>query len=452
MFEEDIIKSLMNKIFKLSPARATEVNLYLNDGTLIRFADNRVVLTLNEFNGTASIRILHGNRMGRAATNKFDDSSLAACCEKALQLAKNAAPDPDALPLAGAQTYQPVEAYFEATGATSAYQLAAQVDEMLALAREHKASLSGVNQVERFAYAVGNSQGLLAITRGTRARASTTATLDGATGFAIAEEPDIRNLDHQQLAQTSLEKAALARNARELPPGEYTALLEPQAVANLLVFLLRDYVSQISPFSGTAFLKKQGFVAHHFKEKFFGENFSLHDDVYHPLQQGIPFDGEGMPRKRVTLVEKGVITGLVHSRSSALKMSEEPTGHGLEMPTAFGAMPMHLIMEGGEASIDELMREMRNGIRITRFWYNRLVDSNTMTVTGMTRDGTYLVKRGKIAAALKNMRFNESLFHVFNHITALGKPVRTVEEETGLIMVVPPICVEGFHFTGRTLF
>ncbi len=452
MFDEDQIKTLMNRIYKLSPSRATEVILWVTEQTTLRFANNQIVQTVAEENAYVSIRILHDDRMGRAATNKFDEKSLSRCCEKALELAKNAQPDPDALPLPGAQAYQPVNADFDATRYASAYQMANQVEEMIAEGEEDEISLSGINQIRTHIKAIGNSQGLLAVHRGTQAVASVTATYNEATGWAIIDDPDIRQIDHLALAQTAIEKAKLSTQRVTIDPGEYTVILEPQAVANLLSFLVLDYVAQISPFSGTAVLKDVGFVARHRGEKFFCEQFTLHDDVFHPLQQGIPFDGEGMPRKPVTLVENGVLKDLVHSRSSALKMGAEPTGHGLELPNSYGAIPDHLVMEGGDSNLEEMIRKTDRGLLVTRFWYNRLVDSNSLTVTGMTRDGTFLVENGEIVGAVNNMRLNESLFHLFRNIIDLGKPVRTLEEEAEWVMVVPPIRVAGVRFTDQTFF
>ncbi|RMD94669.1 MAG: hypothetical protein D6814_14245, partial [Calditrichaeota bacterium] len=311
MYDEEQTRALLKKIYKLSPSRSTEVILRSNEMALARFANNRIIQNVAESNTTLSIRVLHDNRMGRAVTNKLDEASLSNCCEIALQLAKNAAADPDALPLPGAQTYREVHAFYESTRQASAYQMASQVEEMISTGNDPLANLAGINNISAFSYAIGNSQGLFAYTRGTDATASVTAFIDNTSGFAIRNEQDIRQIDYDEVAQTAIHKAELSRHPKDCPPGEYTVILEPQAMANLLSFLIVDYVSQICPFSGTAVLKKQGFVAGNLGQKLFGENFTLEDDVYHPLQQGIPFDGEGMPRRSVTLVQNGVLSGLV---------------------------------------------------------------------------------------------------------------------------------------------
>lgn len=452
MLDENQIKTLLNKIFKLSPARSTEVIVTSIDQLMMRFANNRITQSLSEEDIRVSIRVLHDNKMGRATTNRLDDKSLSACCERALQIAKNAAVDPDALPLPGTQTYKEVDSFYEATRHATAYQITNQVEEMISVGAADLANLSGMNEIQSMSYAIGNSQGLFAYNQSTSATASVTAFIDENSGFAICNAHDIRQIDYEQLAETAVQKARLGKHPRELPPGEYTVILEPQAVANLLAFLIIDSVSQISPFSGHALLKKQGFVALHFGEQVFGTNFTLKDDVYHPEQQGIPFDGEGIPTQTVELVKEGVLSGVVHSRSSALQLGAEPTGHGLELPNPYGALPSHLVLKGGDTTLDDMIKSTRKGIVITRFWYTRLVDSNSMTITGMTRDGTFLVENGEITARIKNLRFNESLFRAFKQIQALGKPVRTLCEESGFIMVVPPLLIDGFRFTDATFF
>lgn len=452
MFGENQIKTLLTRIYKLSPARSTEVIIRSYDQALVRFANNRITQNLTVSNVRVSIRVLHDNKMGRASTNRLDEASLAACCEKALQIAKNAAEDPDALPLAGSQSYQPVDSYYESTRMTSAFQMIGQVEEMISVGAADVANLSGFNEIVTTTYAIGNSQGLFAINTSTNAVASVTAQVEENSGFMIQNEHDIRNIDYEQLAASALEKAKGGGPAIELPPGEYTVVLEPQAVANLLSFLVVDSIAQIAPFSGTAVLKNQGFVASNLGSQRFGSNFTLTDDVYHPAQQGVPFDGEGIPTQSVELVKNGVLTGVVHSRSSALQMGQDPTGHGLELPNPYGAMPRSLVLEGGDARLEDLIRGTDRGILVTRFYYNRLVDNNTMTVTGMTRDGTFLIENGEVTTRVRNLRFNESLFRAFSHIEALGRPVRTQCEETGFIHVVPPMRISGFRFTDTTLF
>lgn len=452
MLDDTHIEQTFKKIYKLSPARFTEATIYYEDSYLTRFANNKIIQNVASEDVKISVRILADNRMGRATTNRADDESLSKCCEAANQLAKNAAPDKDALPFLGKQTYQTVNPFFESTHFTSPHQNVEYVQQMLDAGNNEGLALAGINKIASKVYAIGNSQGLAAIDRRTHATASVTAMIQDGSGFAIYDENDVTRLDYEAIASEAIDTARRARNPRELPPGAYTVILTPQAVANLLSFLVVDYISQVSFFSGTAYYQKQGFVAGKLNHKIFGDNFTLKDDAYHPLQKGLPFDGEGIPRTQVNLVTNGIVTQLVHSRASALQLGAEATGHGLELPNPYGAVPQNLVLEGGSQRIDEIIAATENGVLVSRFWYNRLVDPNDLMVTGMTRDGTFLVQDGKIVSAIKNLRFNQSLLESFNKITALGPAVRTYDEETGQIMVVPPLRIADFHFTNVTLF
>jgi len=175
------------------------------------------------------------------------------------------------------------------------------------------------------------------------------------------------------------------------------------------------------------------------------------DDVYHPLQSGAPFDGEGMPRQRVQLVEAGVPKRLVYSRATARKMKAKPTGHGLPLPNEWGEAPMNLVMEGGTSSLEEMIASTERGVLLTRVWYVREVDPYEKVLTGMTRDGTFLVEGGRVVAGLRNMRFNESVLEMLSKVEEMSPAVRASGEEA-FDMVVPAMKVRDFHFTELTKF
>jgi predicted Zn-dependent protease len=182
-----------------------------------------------------------------------------------------------------------------------------------------------------------------------------------------------------------------------------------------------------------------------------GENITLHDDAYHALQTGAPFDGEGIPRQKILLVDKGVPTNLVYSRASAQKMKAKPTGHGFSLPTEMGEAPMNLVFGGGKSSVNEMVRSTERGILVTRVWYIREVDPYEKVLTGMTRDGTFLIQDGKVAGGLRNFRFNQGLLEMLSNVEMLGPAVRAAGEES-FEMVVPPMKVRNFHFSEVTKF
>jgi predicted Zn-dependent protease len=217
-------------------------------------------------------------------------------------------------------------------------------------------------------------------------------------------------------------------------------------------------------FGGTALLEQRSFLNNRVGSKLFGDNITIHDDVYHPLQSGATFDGEGVARQRVKLVENGVVRNLVYSRATAKKMQNSdfagkldtigPTGHGFPLPNEIGDAPMNIVMDGGDGaakSIDEMVASTQRGILITRLWYIREVDPYEKILTGMTRDGTFLIENGKLACGVRNFRFNQSLIDLLQNVELLGHSIRASGEES-FDMVVPPLRVRGFNFTELTKF
>ncbi|MGA6956794.1 MAG: metallopeptidase TldD-related protein, partial [Candidatus Acidiferrales bacterium] len=244
--------------------------------------------------------------------------------------------------------------------------------------------------------------------------------------------------------ESASEKATGSRKPRSLEPGHYTAILEPAAALDFVGSIFYD-------FAGTAILDKRSCLNERMGKKIFGENITLWDDVYHPLQVGPPWDGEGLPRQKVLLVDRGVPKNLVYSRATAKKMKAKPTGHGFTLPNEYGEAPMNLVFSGGDNSVDEMIRSTERGILVTRFWYIREVDPYEKVLTGMTRDGTFLVENGRVAGGIRNFRFNQSIIEALAKVEMLGPAVRATGEES-FEMVVPPMKIRDFHFSEVTKF
>jgi len=204
-------------------------------------------------------------------------------------------------------------------------------------------------------------------------------------------------------------------------------------------------------FSATAIRDGRSFLNDRIGQKIFGENITIHDDVWHRLQAGPGFDGEGVPRKRLTLVDGGVVRDIAHCRQAAALAGVEPTGHGFPLPNEFGEAPMNIVIEGGESSVDQMVASTERGILVTRLWYIREVDPYEKIFTGMTRDGTFLVEGGRVTAGLRNFRFNQSLIEMLSNVEALSAAVRASGEET-FDMVAPAMKVRDFNFTEVTRF
>jgi len=204
-------------------------------------------------------------------------------------------------------------------------------------------------------------------------------------------------------------------------------------------------------FGGLSVQEQRSCLTGRVGERLFGENINIRDDVFHPLQAGAPFDGEGMPRRRVSLVEKGMVKSLVYSRRTSQKAGVEPTGHGFPLPNEFGEMPLNIVVDGNRHPLDEIIRSTERGLLVTRLWYIREVDPYQKLMTGMTRDGTFWVEDGEVKHGVKNLRFNQSLIAMLNQVEMMSQPQRAAGEES-FEMVVPAMKVRDFNFSSLTKF
>jgi predicted Zn-dependent protease len=393
---------------------------------------------------TVSIRTVADGRTARATTNRIDEDSLRATIEASLTLSHSQPKNPRLLPLPGRQRYRKVNRFIKRTAELTPEDRARAVRRACDLAVKNGQVAAGIFSSGQNQIAMGNCRGLFAGYRETHAEFSITMQEGAAASWAKANSANVRDFDPQKLSARASEKAHLACNARELAPGRYTVILEPAAVLDLVGFLFYD-------FSATALEDKRSCLNDRMGTQLFGKNISISDDVYHPLQLGAPFDGEGIPRHRVLLVDRGVPKNLVYARSTAKRARKKPTGHGFALPNEYGEAPMNLVFSGGESSLEKMIASTDRGLLVTRLWYIREVDPYEKVMTGMTRDGLFLVENGRVTSAARNFRFNQSLIEMLRNVELLGPAVRATGEEA-FEMVVPAMKVRNFHFSEVTKF
>ena len=427
---------------------------------LTRFANNTIHQNIEEENYVVSVRTVIGRKTARATTNKLDDQSLRRAVESAEAMTEVQVEDPDLLPLAPASMTDgpPTERYFENTAALTPEDRASAVESIVGIAKQNNLTAAGIFSSSRSAEAIMNSRGLSTFHAQTSSEISITMLGGDSSGWQKANSLDARNLDPVALAETAARKARDSASPHEVPPGKYTVILEPAAVLDLVGYMFFD-------FGGLAILDQRSFLTNRVGTKLFGENITVDDNVYHPLQSGAPFDGEGVHRQPVRLVENGVVRNLVYARATAERMKKSehaakvghigPTGHGFPLPNEIGEAPVNIVFEAGpEASrrtLEQMIASTERGILVTRCWYIREVDPYEKILTGMTRDGTFWIEEGKLRHGLRNFRFNQSLIHMLSNVTAMGTPVRASGEES-FDMVVPPMKVQDFNFTEVTKF
>ena len=412
--------------------------------SLTRFANNAIHQNVAERSTHLSIRPVIGSRTARASTNRLDPAGIDEVVEQAIAITRLTEPDPDLPPLAEEAEYPEGDRHFEETALTTPEERARAVAEAIRVVESGGQTAAGIYSTGESSFVLLNSWGASAWHQETMARFSITAMAADSSGWAKGSACDRGALDPLALAQSASRKAAAARAPRELAPGRYTVILEPAAVLDLAGQMFSD-------FSATAIRDGRSFLNDRIGKKLFGDNITIHDDVAHPLQSGAFFDGEGVPRKRLTLVERGVVRDIAYSRQSAALAGVEPTGHGFPLPNEYGEAPVNIVIAGGDTTAEQMVATTGHGILVTRLWYIREVDPYEKIFTGMTRDGTFLVEGGRVTAGLRNFRFNQGLIEMLSNVEMLSEPVRAAGEET-FDMVVPAMKVREFNFTEVTRF
>jgi len=441
------LRAIGDTVLRLAKSRRipeTEVHVEEIVSALTRFAGNTIHQHVAEQGISVSIRTVEDGRTARVTTNRVDEDSLRAALEDSLSLAASQPKDSHLLPMLSKQKYRRVNRYIPATAYLSAEDRARAVKRVCDLADKRGQEAAGIFESGQSHSLLTNSRGLVAGYRQTQAEFSVTFQQGSAASWAKANDADVRNFDPQKLAQTASDKAIRAQNPVELPAGHYTVILEPAAVLDLVGFLFYD-------FAATAVQDKRSCFAERVGKSVVGKNISITDDAYHPGQLGAPFDGEGVPRQRVSLIEEGVLRNLVYSRRAAKIAGTKPTGHGFSLPNEYGEAPLNLVVAGGKSSIEEMIASTDRGLLVTRFWYIREVEPYEKVMTGMTRDGLFLVERGKIAGSVRNFRFNQSVLGMLKNVELLGPARRSAGEEASE-MVVPPMKIANFHFSEATKF
>jgi PmbA protein len=463
MLNKETAGDVFERITRYSTADEVEVLFFGGKSALTRSANNTIHQNVAEENYGVSVRTAFGQKTARATTNKFDDESLKRVVQASENLAKVQHPDADLLPVPAGPAGEGVRSipaipsrHFELTAATTPEQRAEAVKKIVAVATKHKLTTAGIFSTAESVEGIFNSRGLAQWHTKTSSEISITMLGGNSSGWQKANSPDVTNLDPLKLANIAALKALESASPREIPAGKYTVILEPAAVLDLVGFMFFD-------FGGLAILDQRSFLNNRVGEKLFGENINVWDDASHPQQSGSPFDGEGIPRQRVQLVENGVVARLVYARATAEKMKKseyrdkvgpiEPTGHGFPVPNEMGEAPMNIVFGASKEpkTIDQMIAGTERGILVTRLWYIREVDPYEKILTGMTRDGTFLVEDGEIRHGVLNFRFNQSLIHMLSNVEEMGTPVRTSGEES-FDMVVPAMKVQDFNFTEVTKF
>ncbi len=412
-----------------------------------RFALNSMTQNQAQTRLSLAVRVLLPGRQARLETDNLSAAGIAIVVDNAISAAKILARDPDVLPLSSRRKsadYGKVKRFNKETAGMTPRARAAEIKTIISEALAKDLQAAGIFAAGDWVLAIGNSAGVFVFHEQSSAECSVTMETQTSSGWGKADGHDLKQLEVRVLTAGAINAALKSTDPIEIPAGRYTVILPPSAVLDLLAFLWGDFAATSHKDKISSLVGKVG-------KKVFGGNITIRDDFAHPLQDGPPFDWEGMPRQALTLVENGILKNLVYGRRSAKYFGVESTGHALPEPSPVGEAATNIVLAGGTSSLAEMIATSEHGILLSRVWYVRMVDPGIVLLTGMTRDGTFLVENGKVVGGVRNLRFNVSIIEMLNNVLALGPAVRAAGEE-GAPNVVPAMKVANFHFTSTTKF
>jgi predicted Zn-dependent protease len=440
------LDSLLSHALSLATDAEAEAIFTERSAALTRFANSRIHQNVAERDATIRIRLVRDARTGVASTNRLDDEGLREVVARASATLALATPNPDGAPLAAPQpsTADAGLGFVAATARADPELRAVGARAVIAAGDAAHLEASGAFSTETATLAVANSRGMRNTHSVTQAKLLTVM-MDGngGSGYAQATGPDIRAIDPAAVGEEAADKASRSHDAIDLEPGEYPVILEEYAVATILEYLSWMGFSALAVEEGRSFMD--------LGKQIMGANVSIWDDGLDPRGLPTAIDYEGVPKQRVDLISNGVARAVVHDTATAARAGVESTGHGLPAPNAFGPMAWNLFMSPGSSAKEVMLSGIERGVWVTRFHYVNIVHPRRGILTGMTKDGTFLIEDGRITRPVRNLRFSQSIPEAFSTIEAIGSETRLVAAEySGINARVPALRLAKFSFSGAT--
>lgn len=437
--------SLARLTVSLVSADEAEAVVSVNDSALTRFANNHIHQNVAELDASVSVRAVVGTRQGVASTNRTDNEGLRACADAAVRAARVAPEDPD---FPGLPSPAPIETHDRVRESTQAFDAEARARAASAIieqSAERDLTAAGTVARSEYAVAVANSHGVDASAAVTSLKATVLSMgADGGSGWGSWLGGNASDFSPEALGDEAATLAQRSENPGSLDPGVYPVVLAPDAVSDVMDFL--GYLA----FGAKDVFEKSSFIAGHEGEQLLSERFTLSDDALSEETLGLTFDFEGAPKRRVPLVENGIVRGPVTDSYWAARMGLANTGHALPAPNPYGPLPLNLEIAAGDMRVDEMIASVKYGLYVTRFHYVNVEDPLRAVLTGMTRDGTFLIENGRLTRPIKNVRFTQSVLDALGRVQAIGSSRLLVGPEEGGATLVPSLLLEGWEFTGQT--
>jgi len=436
LFSKDEEKKILEKVVGFSKADGCEINLSGSNGGNIRYARNSVSTAGENSDSILVVQSYYGKKAGTATINEFDDASLEKVVRRSEELASLAPENPEFMEPLPQQTYSESKTYAEATAKITPDYRAQAAANSIKPAKASDVVAAGFLEDGNSVAAMMNKKGLFAYNRATSVNFTVTMRSNDGTGsgWVTRDFNDVTKLNTSEASKIAIDKALQSRNSKAIEPGKYTVILEPAASAELLRNMLFNMNARPAD-EGRSFLSKKG-GGIKLGEKIYDERINFYTDPTHGEVPASPWTSDGQARKKMDIIRNGVVKNIFYDRYWASQKNVESV-----------PFPGNAIMDGGQASVEDMIKDTKKGILVTRFWYIRTVDPQTLLYTGLTRDGTFFIENGKIKHPIKNFRFNESPVIMLNNLETLGKQVRVSAGGGGVNFFLPYMKIRDFTFT-----
>lgn len=436
IYTEEQARAILDKVIKLCKADQCTASLTGSIDGNVRFALNNISTSGIVDNTELAVEVAYGKRVGTATINEFDDASLERVVRRAEELAKLAPENPEFMPAIDKQAYKASPTFSASTAAITPEFRAQVAADSIGPCKAEKLVAAGFLEDGQSVVAFANSNGNFGYQRATKFDYTCTVrTEDGrGSGWVARNVKDADDFKADSDIRIAMRKATESAEAKALEPGKYTVILEPAAAAGLISFMMNFFDARQAD-EGRSFLSKKG-GGNKLGEQVYDKRVQISADPWDPRAPALPWDQEGLPREKMDIVKDGRIAALQYSRYWAQKQGQRAVGQ-----------PGNLLMAGGDKSTAQLVAGTDRGILVTRTWYIRMVDPQTVLLTGLTRDGTFYIENGRIKHPVKNFRFNESPVIMLNNIEELGRPVRVSDGDGSFVMMIPAMKLRDFTFT-----
>jgi PmbA protein len=449
MIGKQKILNLLKDVLAASKIKQAQAVFIGAEFGLTRYANSYIHQNMTDQNSNVSFKVAIGKKIGVASTNILEKEALIRCCHDALEIAERATPAPYFNGFVKTARPPKINTYHESTARMTPAKRAVIVKKICDKASKKGLIASGALSSSCSEIALANTNGLALYQPSTSVSLNTIISSDDSSGYAQGLSRRIDKLDFNLVATRALEKCLRSRNPQELPAGKYDVILEPAAVANILEWL--TFIA----FGANPFHEKTSFISGKAGKKIASPALSIYDDALDTKSIAFPFDFEGVAKKKVFFIRKGMGGGPVYDLESAYRYKTKSTGHGMPPGNTGGSMPLNVSVAAGNQPYAKMLQSLKRGILVTRFHYiNGFLDTPKALLTGMTRDGTFLVENGKIVAGVKNLRFTESMLRAFGNIDAVSKETELVDtwwSDIGCVRA-PSLLIKDFNFSGKTEF